>query len=92
MLVLASRNNLIEVNFEDFLDYNETVAFIIIKDDTIQFELGKNRSRQGTHGEKGTGLGMVLVRDLVKLRLAVKPKNNVGPLSRCFRGLKTIGK
>lgn len=31
------------------------------------FELGKNRSRQGTHGEKGTGLGMVLVKDLVKL-------------------------
>lgn len=27
-----------EYDFEDFLEYNETVAFIIIKNDTIQFE------------------------------------------------------
>ncbi len=78
-------NTLSEINI-DFTDRNENFSFSV-KDHGIGIEpsqlrnifiLGKFSSGKGTMGESGTGLGLVLVKDLIeKLNWNIKVKSEV---------------
>ncbi len=79
-------NGEIIIGFED----NESDIMIFIKDNGIGieqirirsiFELSENRSTDGTKGEKGTGLGLLVVKEFVdkhNAKIEIKSQKNKG--------------